>query len=88
MNIISGKADVTFAEPAVIIPFLKKTREPQSALLPVGRPMRVFATSFVFKMGEIEFKSMLDSAVAETVPGFCICSLRAPDDSPTFKVAY
>jgi ABC-type amino acid transport substrate-binding protein len=64
LNIITKKADVTFAEPGVITPFNKKN---PGALkeLPTPRPLRLFATSLPIKMGENEFKSVLDSAVME-----------------------
>jgi cystine transport system substrate-binding protein len=64
LNITSGKADVTFAELAVILPFLKKNPGTLKELV-LDRPIRVFATSFAFKLGESEFQSMLDSAIEE-----------------------
>lgn len=66
LNITSKKADVTFAEPAVILPFLAKNPGTLRELA-VGRPIRVFANSYPFKMGETEFKSMIDSAIAEII---------------------
>lgn len=66
MNITSGKADATFAELGVITPFLKQNPGTLKELN-VGRPIRVFASSFAFKMGDNEFKSMIDSAVEEII---------------------
>ncbi len=66
LNIITNKADVTFAELGVIVPFLEKNPGTLKEL-PVGRPIRVFANSYPFKMGEGEFKSMIDSAIAEII---------------------
>lgn len=64
LNIITNKADVTFAELGVIVPFLKKNPGTLKEL-DVGGAIRVFANSIPFRMGEDEFKSMLDSAIDE-----------------------
>jgi polar amino acid transport system substrate-binding protein len=64
LNITSKKADAVFSEPSVITPFLEKN--PGSLkLLPTPRPLRVFGVAIPIKMGETEFKSMLDSAIIE-----------------------
>jgi polar amino acid transport system substrate-binding protein len=64
LNIITRKADVTFAELGVIVPFLQKNpgtlRE-----LKTPRPLRVFATSLPIRMGANKFKSVLDSSIME-----------------------
>ncbi len=66
LNITAKKADVTFAELGVITPFLEKNpgtlRE-----LEIGHPIRVFANSYPFKMGEADFKAMIDSAIMELI---------------------
>lgn len=66
LNITSGKADLTFAEPGVVEPFLKihpgTLKEFQ-----IGRPIRVFPAAFALKMGENRFKSIIDSAVEEII---------------------
>jgi ABC-type amino acid transport substrate-binding protein len=66
LNITTKKADVTFAERSVIIPFLKKNPGTLREMA-TGRPLRVFADTYAFKMGEIEFKSMIDSAILELI---------------------
>jgi polar amino acid transport system substrate-binding protein len=64
LNTLSGKADVSFSELGPISEFLEKNpgtlRE-----LKVGRPLRVFANSYAFKVGESEFKTMIDAAIDE-----------------------
>lgn len=66
LNITTKKADVTFAELGVITPFLEKNpgtlRE-----IEIGHPIRVFANSYPFKMGETDFKAMIDSAIMELI---------------------
>jgi cystine transport system substrate-binding protein len=64
LNIISNKADVTFAEPLVITPFLEKNPGSLRELV-TARPLRVFGVSIPIKLGEAEFKSALDSAIVE-----------------------
>jgi polar amino acid transport system substrate-binding protein len=66
LNITTNKADVTFAEPGVITPFLAKNPGTLKELQ-IGRPIRVFANSYPFRMGENEFKSMIDSAIMELI---------------------
>lgn len=66
LNTLSGKADVSFSELGPVNEFLKKNpgtlRE-----LKVGQPLRVFANSYAFKIGESEFKAMIDAAIDELV---------------------
>jgi len=64
LNIITSKADVTFAESGVITPFLEKNPGTLRELR-TPRPLRVFASNIPIKMGESEFKAVLDSAILE-----------------------
>jgi ABC-type amino acid transport substrate-binding protein len=64
LNVTSKKADAVFSEPSVITPFLEKNPDTLK-LLPTPRPLRVFGVAIPIKMGEIEFKSVLDSAIME-----------------------
>ncbi|MCK9421465.1 MAG: transporter substrate-binding domain-containing protein [Bacteroidales bacterium] len=66
LNIITKKADITFAEPWVIYPFLKKN---PGTIYQVSskEPIRYFANSYVMKMGEDEFKSMINAALNEII---------------------
>ena len=64
LNTISGKADVSFSELGPISEFLKKNPGTLKEVR-VGRPIRVFATSYAFKIGEDEFKAMIDAAIDE-----------------------
>jgi ABC-type amino acid transport substrate-binding protein len=64
LNIITNKADVTFAELGVITPFLERNRGTLKELR-TPRPPRVFATGLPVRMGEMELKLILDSAVLE-----------------------
>ncbi|MGD2085599.1 MAG: ABC transporter substrate-binding protein [Candidatus Aminicenantes bacterium] len=66
LNITTGKADITFAEPGAVNLFLEKNPGTLKELLP-DRPIRFFGTCFAFKLGEIEFKTMLDSALEEII---------------------
>lgn len=64
LNTISGKADVSFSELGPISDFLEKNPGTLKEVQ-VGRPLRVFANSYVFRIGEDEFKAMIDAAIDE-----------------------
>lgn len=64
LNITSHKADVTFAEPGFINQYLAKNPGTLKELCG-GKPIRVFANTYAFKLGEPAFKAMLDSCLDE-----------------------
>lgn len=64
LNITSGKADVTFAEPGIVKEFLSTNPGTLKELAP-DKPLRIFGNSLVLKRGEIEFKEFLDIALRE-----------------------
>ena len=64
LNIVSKKADLTFAEPAAINLYLDKNPGTLKNLAP-DHPLRVFANAYAFKLGEPAFKSMINSALEE-----------------------
>ena len=64
LNLIDNKADVVFSEPSVITPFMEKNPGKVKELV-TPQPIRVFGITVPIKMGEINFKSMLDSAINE-----------------------
>jgi polar amino acid transport system substrate-binding protein len=64
LNITSGKADVTFAGPSAVNLYLAKNPGTLKVLFP-GKPMRVFANCFAIKVGEPEFKAMLNTCLDE-----------------------
>jgi cystine transport system substrate-binding protein len=64
LNVISKRADAVFSEPSTITPFLEKNPRTLKEL-PTPRPLRVFGITVPIKMGEFEFKSVLDSAITE-----------------------
>lgn len=64
LNITSGKADVTFAEPGIVSEFLATNPGTLKELAP-DRPLRIFGNSLVIKRGDFEFQEFLDVALAE-----------------------
>ena len=64
LNITTKKADVTFAEPVAVNLFLEKNPGTLKELMP-DKPLRIFANCYAFKLGEGEFKAMLNSALDE-----------------------
>jgi|AGTN01.2.fsa_nt_gi ABC-type amino acid transport/signal transduction systems, periplasmic component/domain len=64
LTVSTGKADLTFAEPAIADAFLK-TNPGSVERLSLVRPVRTFGNSWVFKRGQMEFKNMLDTALEQ-----------------------
>ena len=64
LNIVSNKADVTFAEPSAVNLFLDKNPGQLRDLLP-KEYVRLFANAYAFKLGEPKFKEMLNTALEE-----------------------
>jgi polar amino acid transport system substrate-binding protein len=64
LNITSGKADLTFGGPSAVNLYLEKNPGTLKALFP-DKPIRVFANTFAFKLGEPKFKAMLDACLEE-----------------------
>lgn len=64
LNITSGKADLTFAEPSAVNLFLAKNPGKLVNLMP-SNPIRVYANAYAFKHGEPAFKAMLNAAIEE-----------------------
>lgn len=60
LTVSSGKADLTFTEPADAAVFMRNN--PHSVER-IGGPVRVFANCYIFKRGQMEFKNMLDTAL-------------------------
>ncbi len=62
LSVSSGKADVTFAEPAVVVDFLKHNKD---VVQPIGveHPLRVFPNSWMFRRGQEELKAMLNTVL-------------------------
>lgn len=66
LNVASGKADVTFAEPIVAQLYIKNN--PNSIEeLEGAPPVRVFPNCWMFNRGEFEFKSMIDTVLDEVI---------------------
>ena len=66
MTVASGKADVTFAEPVQVGRFLKHNPGTLQEL-DKNQPVRVFSNCWIFKRGQLEFKSMVDTVLDELI---------------------
>jgi len=64
LNVSTGKADITFAEPVFVDKFAKHNPKALQNITP-GKPLRVFPNVYMFKAGEQEFKAMLNTALDE-----------------------
>ncbi len=65
-NVVSGKADATFWEPAVARQWLEKHPGSIRPVAP-GKPVRVFGNVFAVAKGEIRLRDTLDAAVQQLV---------------------
>jgi|SRR3989344_6994436 len=64
LNVVDGKADMTFAEPAIANAFIKNNpgKIKNVSLL---KPVMIYGNSILLKKGEFELKSSLDTAITE-----------------------
>jgi len=62
LNVKNSRADITFAEPAVVSGFLRNN--PRSLRnLRADNPFRVFGNTVIFRRGQYEFARMLNTAI-------------------------
>ena len=64
LNIISNKADLTFAEPGIILEFLQANPGSLKELAP-DKPLRIFGNSIVIPRDDYQLKAFLDVALQE-----------------------
>lgn len=66
LNVSTGKADASFEEPAVAKAFLEHNKGSIEAVK-MDKPIRVFPNCWMFKRGQMEFKDMIDTALAQLI---------------------
>lgn len=66
LNVATGKADFTFAEPVAASLFLKNNAN-TIEILNAAHPVRVFPNCWMFNRGEFEFKAMIDTVSSEVI---------------------
>lgn len=66
LTVSTGKADLTFTEPADAIRFLKYNPATLQQV-PTAGPIRVFPNCWMFARGQYEFKMMLDTVLDEII---------------------
>lgn len=64
LTVSSGKADVTFTEPADAALFMKNN---PGAVERIGSPVRVFPNCWIFRAGQLEFKDMINTALDQLI---------------------
>ncbi len=64
LSVSTGKADVTFTEPLFAYDFQKHNPKSVQNITP-NKPVRVFPNVYMFKSGEPEFKTMLNTSLDE-----------------------
>lgn len=66
LTISTGKADVTFMEPASAAPFI--AHNPGAVeVLKADKPIRIFPNCWMFKRNQMEFKDMIDTALEQLI---------------------
>jgi polar amino acid transport system substrate-binding protein len=65
LNIVQGKADISFNEPSAVDDFLKS--HPDSLDRVNGEPVRSFGNSFAFNKEDVELREKWDKAVQELI---------------------
>lgn len=66
LSVATGKADVTFVEPAVAAAF--RAHNPNTVeRIATNGPVRIFPDCWAFKRGQPEFKAMLDTVLSQLV---------------------
>ena len=79
LTVATGKADVTFTEPADAAVFMKHN---PNAIEKIGSPVRVFPDCWMFRKNQTEFKKLLDDGIdklAETGALKRIVNLYEPE---------
>jgi ABC-type amino acid transport substrate-binding protein len=66
LNVSTGKADASFEEPAVAKAFLEHNNGSIEAVK-MARPLRVFPNCWMFRRGQLEYKDMIDTALAQLI---------------------
>lgn len=66
LNVSTGKADVSFEEPAVAMEFLAHNPGTIETISKT-KPIRVFPNCWMFKRGQVEFKDMIDTALSQLI---------------------
>lgn len=65
MQVASGKADATFAEPLPVYEFNEKNPDQKLKQIKGDSPLKLVPNIFLLKRGEAEFKAMLNNALIE-----------------------
>lgn len=66
LSVASGKADLTFVEPAVAAAFRSHNPNCVEKVKTPG-PVRIFPNCWAFKRGQLEFKSMIDTVLSQLI---------------------
>lgn len=64
LTVSSGKADMTFTEPADAAAFMKSN---PGSIERIGAPVRVFPNCWIFKRGQMEFRNMINTALDQLI---------------------
>jgi len=89
MTVSTGKADVTFTEPALATGFLKMNPNSIEAVK-TDNPIRIFPNCWTFSRGQYEFKAMTDTVLEELINSGFVDKLLAkyePAPGTLYRVA-
>ncbi len=87
LTVSSGKADMTFTEPADAAAFMKSNPD---SIERIGAPVRVFPNCWIFKRGQMEFRNMINTALDQLINSGAvdrIVSKYEPSPNILYRVA-
>lgn len=90
LDVVNGKADVTFVEPYIALLFLKNNPSTVRNLAS-QHPIRIFPNSMMLQKGDVRLKTMLDTALTELLNTGKIDELMrkyVPSQGTFYPVAY
>jgi len=87
LTVSSGKADITFTEPADAAAFMKAN---PGSIERLGAPVRVFPNCWIFKRGQLEFRNMINTALDQLINSGAVDRIIAkyePSPNLLYRVA-
>jgi ABC-type amino acid transport substrate-binding protein len=90
LDLVQGRSDVVFAEPYIAEQYLKNNANVIKNIA-ADKPIRLFGNCMMFRRGQVEFKSMLDTALSELINNGYIDQLLdkySPGPNTFYRVAY
>lgn len=85
-DVASKKADLTFAEPVAAAAYIKNNPGVLQNVS-VGKPLRTYGYTMIFKQDQPDFKLMLDTAISEVLNSGFVDGVLDKSDPSLYRVA-